>query len=112
MDPYYGTQFFLINLETTEVFAYIQQRWRRAGLYCSSQPFLVDELMLKVQQHGHAMQAELEAEQQTPLMDLRRTPNQFKAPPPLPAMDEPDVYLLHPDAIQMNTRKNDVHDQM
>ena len=49
LEPYYGTQFFLIDLETGEVFAYIQQQWRRAGVYCSSQPFLVNELMLKVQ---------------------------------------------------------------
>ena len=68
--------------------------------------------MLKIQRHGHAKQAELEVQQQTPLMDLRRTPNQFKTPPPLPAMDEPTVYVLHPDVMQTNTRKNYVHDQM
>ena len=43
--------------------------------------------MLKVECHGQAMQAELEAEQQTPLIDIRRTPTQFEVPPPLPAMD-------------------------
>ena len=94
LEPYYGTQFFLIYLETGEVFAYAQQQWRRAGLYCSSQPFSVNELMLKVESHGHAMQAELEAEQQTPLMDLGRTPGQFEVPPLLPTMDEPNVYIL------------------
>ena len=46
------------------------------------------------------MQAKLEVEQQTPLMDLGRTPGQFEVPPPLPAMDEPDVYVLHPDAME------------
>ena len=68
--------------------------------------------MIKVERHGQTMQAELEAEQQTPLIDIRRTPNQFEVPPPLPAMDEPDVYVLHPDAMQMNTRKNYVQDWM
>ena len=67
LEPYYGTQFFLIDLETGEVFAYAQQQWRRAGL---------------------------EAEQQTPLMDLGRTPGQFEVPPLLPTMDEPDIYIL------------------
>ena len=66
--------------------------------------------MLKVEQHRQAMQAELEAEQQTPLIDIRGTPSQFEVPPPLPTMDEPDVYVLHPDAMQTNTRKNYVHD--
>ena len=27
-EPYYGTQFFLVDLETGEVFAYIRQQWR------------------------------------------------------------------------------------
>ena len=112
LEPYYGTQFFLVDLETGEVFAYIQQQWRQAGLYCSNQPFSVNELMLKVERHGQAMLAEIEAEQQTPLIDVRRTPSQFKVPLPLPAMDEPDIYILHPDAMQSNTRKNYVRDQM
>ena len=36
LEPYYGTQFFLVDLETGEMFAYIRQQWRRAGLYCSN----------------------------------------------------------------------------
>ena len=49
LEPYYGTPFFLVDLETGEVFGYTQQQWRRAGLYCSSQPFSVNELILKVE---------------------------------------------------------------
>ena len=58
------------------------------------------------------MWAELEAEQQTPLVDIRRSPRQFEVPPPLPAMDEPTSYILHPDVMQVNTRKNYVRDRM
>ena len=75
-------------------------------MYCSNQPFVVNELVTKVECLGQALWAELEAEQQTPLVNIRRSPNQFKVPPPLPAMDEPDVYVLHPDTMQVNTRKN------
>ena len=112
LEPYYRTQFFLIDLEMGEVFAYVQKQWRRAGLYCSSQRFSVNDLMLKVECHGQVMQAELEAEQQTPLIDVRRTPSQFEVPPPLPVMDEPDVYILHPDVMQTFTRKNHIWDWM
>ena len=28
LEPYYGTQLFLVDLEAREVFAYIQQQWR------------------------------------------------------------------------------------
>ena len=109
LEPYYGTQFFLVDLETGEMFTYIRQQWRRAGLYCSNQPFVINDLIPKVERHGQVMWAELEAEQQTPLVDIRR---HFKVPPPLPAMDEPAVYILHPDVMQVNTRKNYVRDRM
>ena len=58
------------------------------------------------------MWAELEAEQQTPLVDIRRSRRHFEVPPPLPAMDEPAVYVLHPDVMQWNTRKNYMRDRM
>ena len=35
LEPYLGTQFFLVDLETGEMFAYIRQQWRRTGLNCS-----------------------------------------------------------------------------
>ena len=58
------------------------------------------------------MWAELEAEDQTPLVNIRRSPGRFEAPPPLPIMDKPAVYILHPDVMQINTRKNNVRDRM
>ena len=112
LEPYYGTLFFLVDLETGEMFAYIQQQWRQAGLFCSNQPFVINDLMPKVERHGQVMWAEMEAEQQTPLVDIRRSPRQFEVPPPLPVKDEPAVYVLHPDVMQVNTRKNYVRDRM
>ena len=58
------------------------------------------------------MWSELEAEEQTSLVNIRRSPRQFEVPPPLPAMDEPAVYVLHRDVMQVNTRKNYVRDRM
>ena len=73
---------------------------------------MVNDLIAKVERHGQAMWVELEAEQQTPLVNIRRSPKQFEVPPPLPAMDEPAVYILHPDVMQVDTRKNYVRDRM
>ena len=112
LETYFGTQFFLVDLEMGEMFAYIRQQWRRAGLYCSSKPFVIKDLIPKVERHGQVMWTELEAEQQTPLVDIRRSPGKFEVPPLLPAMDEPAVYVLHPDVMQVNTRKNYVRDRM
>ena len=58
------------------------------------------------------MWAELEAEDQTPLVNIRRLPGRFEVPPPLPVMDEPAMYILHLDVMQINTRKNYVRDRM
>ena len=58
------------------------------------------------------MWAELETEDQTLLVNIRRSPGRFEVPPPLPIMDEPAVYVLHPDVMQINTRKNYVRDRM
>ena len=112
LEPYYGTQFFLVDLETGEMFAYIRQQWRQAGLYCSNQPFVINDLIPKVERHGQVMWVESEAEQQTPLVDIRRSLRQFEVIPLLPAMDEPAVYILHPDVMQVNTRKNYVRDRI
>ena len=112
LEPYFGTQFFLVDLETGEMFAYIWQQWRRAGLYCSNQPFVINDFIPKVERQGQAIWTELEAEEQTPLVNIRRSPGRFEVPPLLPAMDEPAVYVLHPDVMQVNTRKNYVRDRM
>ena len=81
-------------------------------MYCSSKPFVIKDLIPKVERHGQAVWAELEAEDQTPLVNIRRSPGRFEVPSPLPVMDEPAVYVLHPDIMQINTRKNYVRDRM
>ena len=73
---------------------------------------MIKDLIPKLERYGQVMWTELEAEQQTPLVDIRRSPGRFEVPPPLPAMDEPAVYVLHPNVIQVNTRKNYVRDRM
>ena len=65
-----------------------------------------------MERQGQAVWAELDAEDQTPLVNIRRSPGRFEVPPPLPVMDEPAVYILHPDVMQINTRKNYVRDRM
>ena len=84
IEPYYGTRFFLVDMDTSELFAFVQQQWRRTGLFCSDQPFSITQLMEKIKRLGQIMQAELEAEQQTHMMAIGRTPGQFEVLPPLP----------------------------
>ena len=73
---------------------------------------MINALIPKVEQQGQAVWAELDAEDQTPLVNIRRSSGRFEVLPPLPVMDEPAVYILHPDIMQINTRKNYVRDRM
>ena len=73
---------------------------------------MINDLIPKVERQGQAAWAELDAEDQTQLVNIRRSPGRFEVPPPLPVMHEPAVYILHPDVMQINTRKNYVRDRM
>ena len=66
IEPYYATQFFLVDLDTGKLFTFVQQQWRCTGLFCLNQPFAISQLMGKIKRLGQIMCAELEAEQQTP----------------------------------------------
>ena len=112
LEPYYGTQFILVDMDTGELFAFVQQQWRHRGLFCLDQPFAISQLMGKIERLGQIMRAELEAEQQTHVMSLGRAPGQFEVPPPLPMMDDTEVYVIQPDAMDTNMHKNYVRDHM
>ena len=73
---------------------------------------MINDLIPKVERQGQAIWTELKAEEQTPLVNIRRSQGRFEVPPPLSTMDEPAVYVLHPDVMQVNTRKNYVRDRM
>ena len=73
---------------------------------------MINDLIPKVERQGQAVWAELDAQDQTPWVNIRRSPGRFEVPPPLPVMDEPAMYVLHPDVMQINTRKNYVRDRM
>ena len=81
IEPYFGTQFFLVDIETGELFALIQQQWRHTGLSCAEQPFLITQLMEKVERMGQIMQAEVEAEQQTPGGVITKESRTIRSPP-------------------------------
>ena len=74
LEPYFVMQFFLVDMDTGELFAFVQQQWRCTRLFCSGQPFVITQLMDKVERMGQIMQAELEAEHQTPCDGIRENP--------------------------------------
>ena len=73
---------------------------------------MINDLIPTVERQGQAVWAELETEDQTLLVNIRRSPGRFEVLPLLPVMDEPAVYVLHSDVMQVNTRKNYVRDRI
>ena len=109
---YYNTTRYLIDIDTGEVFGWIVNQWRHTGLYCSSQPFEITELMAMTTRCSAALQIDLEQEQQTSVIQLvggQRT--NTTSPPPLPLLPEPEAYVQHSDAMTLNMRRNYVRDR-
>ena len=106
----FETRHFLVDLDTGEVFAYIDQLWRQTGLYSATQPLNTDELRTKIERYGRIMKMELENEVQTQVTPLNLQGTY--TPPPLPPMDDPDVYIRHQDVMTTSTRRNYTRDCM
>ena len=109
---YYNTTRYLIDIDSGEVFGWVANQWRRTGLYCSSQPFVISELMAMTTRCSAALQMDMEQEQQTSVIQLiggQRT--NTTSPPPLPLLPEPEAYVQHSDMMTLNMRRNYVRDR-
>ena len=109
---HYNTTKYLIDIDTGEVFGWIANQWRRTGLYCSSQPFVISELTAMTTRCSAALQIDLEQEQQTNVIQLAGAGRTNTIPlPPLPLLPEPDAYVQQRDAMMPNMRRNYVRDR-
>ena len=109
---HYNTTRYLIDIDTGEVFGWIADQWRRTGLYCSPQPFVISELTALTTRCSAALQIDVEQEQQTRVIQLAGAGKTNTLPlPPLPLLPEPDVYVQHGDAMSLNMRRNYVRDR-
>ena len=109
---HYNTTRYLVDIDTGEVFGWIADQWRRTGLYCASQPFVISELTAMTTRCSAALQIDVEQEQQTRVIQLTGVGKANTIPlPPLPLLPEPDVYVQHEDAMSLNMRRNYVRDR-
>ena len=109
---YYNTTKYLIDIDSGELFGWIVNQWRRTGLYCSPQPFVIDELTALTTRCSAALQIDLEQEQQTSVVQITGAgkPNTIQLPP-LPLMPEPEAYVQQTDVMTPNMRRNYVRDR-
>ena len=108
---HYNMTKYLVDIDTGEVFSWIANQWRRTGLYCSPQPFIMSELTALTTLCCAALKMDLEQEQQTSVIQLSRVRgDSIVILPPLPLMPEPDAYVQQLDAMTPNVRRNYVRD--
>ena len=110
---HFNTTKYLVDIDTGEVFGWIANQWRRTGLYCSPQPFVMSELSMLTNRCSAALKMDLEQEEQTTVLQLPRTRGENTVMlPPLPLMPEPEAYVQQLDAMTPNMRRNYVRDRM
>ena len=99
-------------METGELFGWISNQWRRTGLYCSTQPFVLDELNAMTTRCSAVLRMDLEQEQQTRVVQLSGDARQGTVQlPPLPLMPEPEAYVIQADVMTLQMRRNYVRDR-
>ena len=108
--PHYNTMKYLVEIDTGELFGWIANQCRCTGLYCSTQPFVINELTAMTTCCGAALQMDLE--QQTSVIQLSGAGRDNMAMlPPLPLMPGSDAYIQQPDVMTPNMRINYVRDK-
>ena len=109
---HYQTRKYLVDVETGELFGWIANQWRRTGLYCSAQPFVLSELTAMTTRCSAVLRMDLEQEQQTSVIQLSGESGANKVQlPPLPLMPEPDAYVTQVDVMSPQMRRNYVRDR-
>ena len=109
---HYQTIKYLVDVETGELFGWIANQWRRTGLYCSTQPFVLSELTAMTTRCSAVLRMDLEQEQQTSVIQLSGEVRANKVQlPPLPLMPEPEAYVTQIDVMSPQMRRNYVRDR-
>ena len=109
---HYQTTKYLVDVETGELFGWIANQWRRTGLYCSTQPFVLSELTAMTTRCSAVLRMDLEQEQQTSVIQLSGDARLNKVQlPPLPLMPEPEAYVTQIDVMTPQMRRNYVRDR-
>ena len=108
---HYQTTKYLVDVETGELFGWIANQWRRTGLYCSAQPFVLSELTAMTTRCSAVLRMDLEQEQQTSVIQLSGEARNKVQLPPLPLMPEPEAYVIQVDVMSPQMRRNYVRDQ-
>ena len=112
LNPFYGTDQFLVDLDTGELFVLVKAQWRHSELYCMNNPFELEKLWKSIEHNYAIMKHDLEMEDQTQVVRIQQETQKRGAQLlSLPLMGDPEIYVRYPDAMPPLARKNYVRDR-
>ena len=129
LGPYFSSSNFLINMVTGHVFILHKRRWVRTSLTCNQSQTPPEELGIKIQEASNMYWNKLIEKNETSLQrisnkDIRRTIasqiSQVPTPqpiitvqlPPLPRIDNPELYTIHDELMLLRIRQTYIRDRI
>ena len=128
LGPYISSSNFLIDMVTGHVFVLHKRRWVRTSLTCNQSQTPPEELGIKIQEASNTFWNKLIEKNETSLQrisnkDIRRTiasqisqvptpqPIITAQPPPLPRINNPELYTIHDEPMLLRIRRTYIRDQ-
>ena len=129
LGPYFSSSNFLIDMVTGRIFMLHKRRWICTGLTCTQNQTPPEELGTRIQGASNMYWNRLIANNKTSLQrisnkDIRRNmlnetpqvpvpqPVLMAQPPPLPRIDNPELYTIHDEPMPLRIRKSYIKDRM
>ena len=129
LGPYFSSQNFLIDMNTGQIFVLHKRRWIRTGLNCTQAIYPIEELGREIQEASEAYWIKLREANETSLEQLTKyvkrklpqidqqvttpTPRHLPTaqPPPLPRIDNPNLYTIHDEPMPLCIRRTYIRDR-
>ena len=128
LSPYFSSSNFLINMVTGHVLVLHKRRWIRTSLTCTQSQTPPEELGIIIQEASNMYWNKLIEKNETSLQrisnkDIRKTiasqisqvptlqPIITAQPPPLPRIDNPELYTIHDELMPLQIRRTYIRDR-
>ena len=108
---FYHTDRFIVDIDSGEVFAHTTAGWHPAGLRCQHHPFNLNILGGTIVQAGQRFRDEISSTEQTRVVSLSNSQDNWTSPPELPSLGDAVMYISYPDVMPLETRKCYVKDR-
>ena len=108
---FYNTDKFTVDIDSGEVFAHTGAGWHPTELRCQHHPFNLNILGGTIVQAGQRFRDEISSMEQTRVVSMSNTTDNWAKPPEIPSLGAPVMYITYPDVMPLEMRKRYVKDR-